>query len=510
MIMKIKTYINLDRIRYCFLLIHVLCLSLIILTIQCQKVKSPEVSVYVSSQDGDRLMKYPDTLFEDAKELGLPVIKIDENTRFQKINGFGASFNEAGMICLNSLTSEVKENVLKMLFDSMSGAGYTLMKSPIGATDFASAGAWYTYNDTPDDTLMKSFSVERDLAPNGLITFIKAAQKYGQFEIQSPMDFGPDWMYYGMKDWKERDIKPQNYNALASYYLKYIQAYAANGITINYLSLFNEPGIYSNVPFNTIGLLIKNHVAPLFASQRISTKILLGETNTSAHAAKEFPALLEDKDISKNIYALAYHGYLWADGMKDVANLHNKYPKIPIWQTEICYAMTLDWNDLPPQVPHKMPIYDFGDGEWWGNVIMNDMKNSVSAWIYWNMILDEDGGPCLESPEHGDPKINTQHPVVIIDRKTNLVTYTGLYYYLAHFSKFIRPGAYRIYSDGQVKNLNFAAFVNPDGNIILNIINNGVETTCNVKWQNKIFVQKLKSHSITTLKWFSGGNNPVR
>ena len=73
------------------------------------------------------------------------------------------------------------------------------MKSPIAACDFASAGGWYTYNDTPGDTAMTNFSIKRDLEPNGLITFIKAAEKYNKFEIQSPMDFAPDWMYYAIK-----------------------------------------------------------------------------------------------------------------------------------------------------------------------------------------------------------------------------------------------------------------------------------------------------------------------
>ena len=53
-----------------------------------------------------------------------------------------------------------------------------------------------------------------------------------------------------------------------------------------------------------------------------------------------------------------------------------------------------------------MPVYEFSDGEFWGNMIMNDMKNWVSGWIYWNMILDQNGGPWLVSVEHGDPDDN--------------------------------------------------------------------------------------------------------
>ena len=117
------------------------------------------------------------------------------------------------------------------------------------------------------------------------------------------------------------------------------------------------------------------------------------------------------------------------------------------------------------------------------------------------MILDQNGGPWLVSVPHGDPDPNQQHPVVIIDRDTKKVTYTGLYYYLEHFSKFIKPGAYRINAAGGAEKLNFAGFQNTDGSIVLNIINNGDETDCKVVWKNRMAIQKLKKHSITTLKW---------
>jgi glucosylceramidase len=117
------------------------------------------------------------------------------------------------------------------------------------------------------------------------------------------------------------------------------------------------------------------------------------------------------------------------------------------------------------------------------------------------MILDQDGGPWLTSVIHGDPDPNQQHCVVIIDRNTKKVTYTGLYYYLAHFSKFVRPGAHRIDCTGGSSQLNFAGFLNSDGSIILNVINNGDETECKISWNNKISAVKLKAHSITSLIW---------
>jgi glucosylceramidase len=479
-----------------------LFLIAVLVNVHCQRQKESDVTVYSSSQDGDRMTKLEGVSFTEKLESDIPSIDIDTASRYQKIDGFGATFNEAGMICLNALNGESRDSVLKNLFDPETGCGYTLMKSPIAACDFASAGPWYTYNDTPGDTAMKNFSIERDLGPDGLLSFVKAASKYGKFEIESPMDFAPDWMYKSLKD-GEKHIKPEYYKALAKYYSKFIQAYAEQGITINYLNLFNEAHNtwYSNVTYEVIGELIKNYVAPKLKADGLTTKIQFGETSNRPEAISKFPSVLSDPDIKKNVSSMTVHGYDW-DKFSTLQELHNKFADLPIWMTEVCYVTgTL----FPPGGPKKSPVYEFSDGEFWGNMIMNDMKNWVSGWIYWNMILDQNGGPWLVSVPHGDPEPNQQHPVVIIDRDTKKVSYTGLYYYLGHFSKFIKPGAFRIHAAGGAKNLNFAGFQNADGSIVLNIINNGDDTDCKVVWKNKMAIQKLKKHSITTLKW----NNPV-
>jgi len=374
-------------------------IGLILVNIQCQQAKNTDITVYTSSSEGDRLKQGTGTSFTTDKESSsLPEIKVDQTTRLQQMEGFGATFNEAGMICLNSLPPAIQDSVFKKLFDPKSGAGFTLMKSPIAACDFASAGPWYTYNDNPGDTAMVHFSVQRDLEPNGLITYIKKASKYGAFKIESPMDFAPDWMYYGMgKD--EKHIKPTLYGALAKYYSSYIKAYADNGITINYLNLFNEADNkwYSNVTYKTMGLMIKNFIVPQFKADGISTKIQLGETSNRPEALEKFPAVLDDPEVRQYINSMTVHGYDWSK-FSTLTQMHNKYPTIPIWMTEVCYVTkTL----FPPGGPAKSPVFEFSDGEFWGNMIVNDMKNWVSGWIYWNMILDQNGGPWLISPEHG-------------------------------------------------------------------------------------------------------------
>lgn len=184
-------------------------------------IKNPgnQVSVFVSSLAGDRITKYPELIFKQATEVAPGSITINETVKYQKMEGFGATFNEAGMICLNALESSSRDSVLRNLFDPVVGSGYTLMKSPIAACDFASAGPWYSYDDNPGDTKMLKFSIERDLQPNGLIPFIKSASRFGKFRIESPMDFAPDWMLYSLKQ-GEKNVRKEYYPALAAYYSK--------------------------------------------------------------------------------------------------------------------------------------------------------------------------------------------------------------------------------------------------------------------------------------------------
>jgi glucosylceramidase len=454
--------------------------------------------VYVSSLSGDRIArKSPVRFYAGMRESGYEII-VDTAIKYQVMEGFGATFNEAGMICLNSLPSERRDSVLRSLFDTVSGAGYTLMKSPIAACDFASAGPWYSYNDTPGDTMMTSFSISRDLGRDGLIPYIKSAARFGSFRIESPMDFAPDWMLYSLKN-GEKNVRTEYYRALARYYSRYLSEYSRNGVTIDFLNPFNEPQNkwYSNESYKTIGMLVKKYIVPQLRADGLNTEIQLCETADRGEALRKLPDAIDDPEVMKLTNSVTVHGYDYYD-FSALSDFHKKYPSLPVWMTEVCYAPTN--GNIPKNGPREAPVYEFADGEFWGNMIMNDIKSWVSAWIYWNMILDENGGPWLVSKVHGDPENNRQHPVVVINRSTKQVSYTGLYYYLAHFSRFIRPGAYRIGSSGRSGQVNLAAFQNPDHSVIVVIINNGADIKGTVQINNKSGSLELPAHSVATLR----------
>lgn len=454
-----------------------------------------EVKVYVSSQAGDRLAAKASLQFAAQEKAKLPGFKINAAVTDQKIDGFGASLMEAGLICLNDLPPAAQEEVLQQLFDPEKGAGFTAMKTEIAATDFASAGPWYTYDDTPGDVELKNFSVARDLGPNGMITFIKRARQYGRFMLQAPMDYPPDWMLTNLQDREKQDVDPKYFNALAHYYLRYLQEYEKHGIFIDYLSLFNEPGIYTKIPYTKIRDLLKNHVGPLFEKEGVKTKIQLSEA-PSREEAKNYETVLSDPAARQYVAALPYHGYDFKN-FEVIAKLHKKYPELPLWMTEICWAYEAG---APRHVP--LPRYDWEDGDFWVNQIVSDLEVGAAAWIYWNMILDEKGGPWAISPVHGNPDPNVQHPVVIINRQTKQVTYTGLYYYLAHFSKFVRPGAVRIETSGNVKGVRCVAFKTPAGGLVAQLINSRkADTEVGLEAGGRTLQVALPAISITTLQW---------
>ncbi len=455
-----------------------------------------EARLYVTSQAGDRIAPKPVQRFTQAAPGGA-LLRIDDTVRDQEIVGFGASFLEAGMISLSSLDSTHQEEVLRALFDPAQGAGFTAMKTVIGATDFQSAGPYYTYSDHPGDVGMKLFSIERDLRPNGLIPYIKRARRYGQFVLQAPMDYPPDWMLFDVK--KNQDVDPRYFDALALYYLRYLEAYEKQGIFIDFLSLFNEPGIYTQIPPDKIRDLLRDHVGPLLEKSGVKTRIQPSEFNTRERAFKNYPVILDDPTARKYAGAMAYHGYEFKDFDK-LRELHHRYPDLKLWMTEVDHSYN---TDTPRSA--VLPRKDYEDGDFWGNQIMNDLESGTSAWIYWNMVLDEKGGPWLVSPVHRDDDGNQQHPVVIVDRQTKQITYTGLYYYLAHFSKFVRPGAVRISVSGSAGGVRCVAFRAKNGDVVAEILNSNRRLTgATLNWRGRSLSLKLPALSITTGIWNGG------
>lgn len=481
--------------------IFAMALGLSATTLPAQTVK-----LHVSSKAGDRMAAKPDLHFSDGNSAGGTTFQIDDSVKHQTIAGFGASIMEAGLMTLNTLPADKQEEVLRALFDPKEGAGFTAMKTPLGGTDFQSAGPWFTYDDTPGDMELQNFSVERDFAPNGVGTYILRARKYGNFALQAPMDYPPDWMLYDVK--KHQDIPPKYYPVLANYFIRYLEEYKKHGIVVDYLSLFNEPEeVYTKIKYPEINVLLRDFVGPALQKSGLTTKLMISEAPERIVAYKRYHEILDDPATRKFVSVVAYHGYdhtsktgtgpFLFKNFDKIAELEKKYPDWPFWMDEICYAFEAGYPKN-----RKLPIYDFDDGDVWGNVIFSDLEAGTSAWLYWNAFLDETGGPWAVSPVHGNPDPNAQHPVVIINKSTHDVTYTGTYWYLAHFSRFVRPGAIRLETKGTAKDIRVMTFQTPEGGYVAQLLNSRNENAdVDLAAKGKILHLSLPGRSITTATW---------
>jgi glucosylceramidase len=458
---------------------------------QSQFIALGQASVIVTAS-GEKFNSWtPSSVYRNESAHCPAIYVVDATSTFQTIDGFGASFLEAGLKTLNTLPSTTEQDqVFTNIFDPTSGAGFSLMKTVIGSTDFQSATqAWYSYAETVGDTSLSSFSIARDLDVSGLITYInRARQNGGDFRLQATMDYPPDWMLYDVNS--NQDVNQAYYSTLANYFIKYLQEYEAQNVHIDALSPFNEPGVYTKISWAGIRDLIKNNLGPALASSGLTTSLMLSEAQFRSDTPQYYPTVLDDPTASSYISMVAFHGYDWSN-YSLLRDTINAYPTKKFWMTEVCCVFR------KPGGP------GLNNGNSLAQAIISDLEVGVSGWIFWNMILDETGGPWLVSPVHEDPDPNPQDSLVVVNKTTHEVVYTDLFYYLAHFSKFIRPGAQRIStSPTESYGVRAISFKNSDGTMAVQLLNTSqasIEGEIQIK-KCSIFVS-LPPVSISTYKF---------
>ena len=461
----------------------------------------------------------------------------------QTIGGFGASFTESSAINLNALPTSKQQELLDLLFGE-SGARLSAMKTTMLANDFAAAAPWSTYDDSAGDTALTNFSIARDLQPNGSLTLVKRAIAAGfDGTLQAYMDYPPDWMLQGRLP-QNATVAPELYDTLARYQAMYIEAYAKHGVVIDFFECFNEPtDSYTQMSPRQLIRYLGEHIGPLLDKRGIRprTKLTYGGQADRLSAADFVTQVMADPVARRYMDVIAYHGYdcqYEDDGSCNdarqnydkIAALAAAYPGVPLWLTEICYAYNGDdpnctkpetlkyCTDYPrnhvggaPDLPRR----DFADGATWGHRIVRELQAGASGWIYWNLLLDQRGGPFALSPSHADADKNFQHPVVVVDTVAGTYDPTGLFFFLAHFSRFVRPGAVRIGMRGHSlpDTLSAVAFRSngvkevAEGDtgrhaIVLQVVNKGDEShSIRICSADRVAEVVVTPKSITTLRW---------
>lgn len=447
-----------------------------------------KVSWVLTSPAGGRLDRMPEIPIGSADTTELPTLIIHPEKRYQRIEGFGGTFNESGWYLLQLLDEPTRESVLHAFFDRSEGAGYSVCATPIAHNDYSLE--YYSYNETNGDAQMRDFSIERDT--HHLIPYINAARKHGSFILAARPDYPPKWMLN-----PERRIDPKWYDAFAKYLSCYVTAYEKAGVPISHISLLNEPNIYVEINGDELNTLLRDHVGPVMRADHPEVKLQLCDSASRDHAIEDWGPALGDPATRQYLDSLAYHSYHWEQtSISGIASVAQRYPRIALWQTEVMNLYT-------------RPIHSYADGEVWGKIIADDLEAGASAWLFWNMVVDENGGPWNTDP------FNTGYPqdgVAMINQETGEVVFTAKYYYQSHFSRYVLPGSVRLGHSVTQINQPFPenalywwrifAFQNTDGTLGLVCINtNEHPASAVVTVEDRQFPISLPGHSIATYLW---------
>ena len=422
------------------------------------------ISVYITSKDtGQKVEEVDISHLLTTKSIESPTIKLYKNETRQEILGFGGAFTEASASVYNKLDTEKKGEIIKAYFGGQ-GNGYNMARTHINSCDFSLGN--YSYCDTPGDTELNYFSISRD--KELLIPFVQDAMDHANTPIHilaSPWS-PPAWMKTNGQMNHGGKIKDEYRAAWASYFCKYINAYEKEGIPIWGISVQNEPAakqrwdscIYTAEEERDF---IRDYLGPVLESRNLlDKKVIIWDHNRDIMVERA-RTVLNDPEAAKYVWGTGFHWYN-GDHFDAVQKVHDEFPGKHLIFTEGCQE----------NGPH---IGSWDLGERYATSIINDLNRWTVAWIDWNLILDERGGPNHVGNYCSAP--------IIVDIRSQDILYQSSYYYLGHFSRFIKRGDKIIGCECKTDDLLALAAVNTSG-IVTAVVMNKKDVSAEFKYQN--------------------------
>ena len=441
------------------------------------------VTVVMTTDDQTSLMApQPAVQFTATSAGGEHTIIVDENQMYQQIEGFGAAFTDSAAYLLHQVaTPAAQTEAMTRLFTHIGdGIGLSFMRTPMGASDLARTH--YSYDDMPagqTDPTLANFSIAHDQA-DIIPIILQAKQLNPKMKLMATPWSPPGWMK-STGSLIGGSLNAASYTAFANYFVKYLHAYEAAGVTVEYLSLQNEPkfvpadypGMSMDAPTQTT--VARDYVLPALQGNGLSTKLLIYDHNWDD--PNYSGTVFSDASLlnSSQVAGSAWHWYGGTAGV--MTTLHNRYPSKDNHVTE---ASGGTW--ISDEVKA-----DF-------ETITQSMRSWSKSYVKWGLALDENRGPHTGG-------CGTCTPLVTVNSTTGAVTYPIDFYTLGHFSRYVLPGAYRIYSSNATGMIS-AAFIDGDGPKVLVAYNdtNG-PNTFQVAWGSRSFGYTLPALSGATFTW---------
>jgi glucosylceramidase len=387
-----------------------------------------------------------------------PCVFVDASQQFQTFVGIGGALTDAAAETFFKLPIAQQNELLTAYFDVEKGIGYSVARTNINSCDFSSGS--YTYVAEGDKSL-KTFSLAHD--EQFKMPFIKkaiAATRDGKLPLLVSPWSPPAWMKSNKTMLQGGQLLPEFADAWSNYYVKFIQNYEKQGIPIWGLSVQNEPMAtqkWESCIFSAQEEtdFIKNHLGPTLKKNGLTDKKLIAWDHNRDLIYQRAATYLNDSEAAKYIWGIGFHWYeIWNGGRQydNVKRVSEAFPDKKLLLTEAC-NYPFSWKTID----------DWTWGEQYGENMIQDFNNGAVAWMDWNVLLDETGGPnhvgnfCF-APIHAETQKGTLY-------------YMNSYYYIGHFSKYIQPGARRIVSASSRAQLLTTAFLNPDGKITVVVMN---------------------------------------
>jgi glucosylceramidase len=445
----------------------------------------PSVQLWLSTADRKlRLVQQRDISMSADESLPADVV-IDINTKYQSIVGFGAALTDSSAWLLqNKLSDGQRGALLQELFGTPPNLNLNMMRLTIGASDFSLQQ--YTLDDLPVgevDPELQHFNVASNL--RDVIPMARAALAVNpQLRIVATPWSAPAWMKIS-ENLLGGELLEKFESTYADYLVKYVDTYRKYGIPIFALTVQNEPGFIPltypsmDLPLSTRARIIAQYLGPALASRRPRTLILDWDHNWDE---PEQPLnMLANPDVARYIDGVAWHCYQGSPYTQ--GQVHRAFPKKDTYITECSGG---DWESSKN-----------GELLWFSrDLLVAGLRNWARGVVYWNLALDEQHGPHLGG-------CDACKGMVTIDSHTGDVSRNDEYYAIAHFSRFVLPGAVRVGSNATNKGLDNVAFQNAsDGSVVLVMVNSNTQPRRVVVKQDETrFQYTLPAQSVATFVW---------
>jgi len=437
-----------------------------------------DVNMWLTTPDQSQLLaKQNVSLLFNTSTNSNTTINVDSTTTYQTIDGFGFALTGGSAHVINAMPAAQSNALIKELFVTDStGINISYIRVTLGASDMSAAPFTYDDSSTPDVNLQNfSIAMETDLIP----VLKKIIALNPNIKILACPWSAPAWMK-GNNNLSGGSLLPQYYSVYANYFVKYIQAMQAQGITISAVTPQNEPLNPSNNPAMVMqdtaeAKFIGSYLGPAFQTAGITTKIICYDHNCDR---PDYPVyVLNDQTANQYVDGSAFH--LYAGDISALTPVHTAFPNKNIYFTEQATFSTGTFS---------------GDLNWHiTNLIVGATRNWSRNVIEWNLASDPSYGP------HTTGGCSTCQGAVTVSGSA--FTRNVSYYIIAHASKFVKAGAVRIASDASTAFPN-VAFQNPDGSKVLIVLNNSSNVASfNIQYKSKLITSTLNGGAVATYTW---------